>query len=540
MTESFDSINIEIYNTAWVDVSADVRSNPHPRWNRGIMSNRPQDRVGHPGIFTFTLNNSASNSARLAGYYSPGHANCWVGWTTGLPVRLSFTFETIKYYKYYGRIKPDGIRVEPGIYGARTVDITCGDWMWSAGQHELKNMTYATNQKIGDIVTTVNANMPFSPLATSIATGVETFPTVFDMTTSRTTALAEYTKAALSEWAYIYPRGDQTGGETLVVEKQTTRSASTAVGKISVPVSASYPIEDENADNILDENSATILADTVQDAVFDGLMSDGMQVGYGKTQANRVNSTAYPRRVDAAATTVLWKLEKSFRIASGETITGYRGQYRDPNNLATKVSGISMAAMVSGTDYAATANEDGSGAPKTANLTVTPTFGSEAVIFVLTASADLWVQTLQVKGKGVYTDTTIQSVKEDAASQAIHGVIPISLDFKYQADARKAQVFSAYVIAKEAWPRQSVDSCPIWANAGVTRMMGFLQLEPGSKAEFIETQSAASGDFFIMGYSAEIYPGGLVLWNPVLKDDPGFFAFWELAVSTLGTTTVLG
>ena len=538
MSEVFDSINIEVFNTAWVDVTADVKANPHPRWNRGIMSNRPQDRVGHPGIFTFTLNNSASNSARLAGYYSPGHANCWVGWTTGLPVRLSFTFEDIPYYKYYGRIKPDGIRVEPGIYGARTVDVTCGDWMWIAGQHELKTMTYATNQKIGDIVTSVNANMPFAPLATSIATGVETFPTAFDMTTSRTTALAEYTKAALSEWAYIYVRGNTTGGETLVVENQTTRTSATAVGKISLPVSASYPIEDENAANILDENGATILADGVQDATFNNLMSEGMSVSYGKTQANRANLTTYPRRVDAAATTVLWALQKSFKIDAGETITGYRGQYRDPSNPNIKVSGMSMAVMVSGTDYIATANEDGTGGSKTANLTVTPAFGSEAVIFTLSANATLWVQTLQVKGKGIYTDTPIQSVQENPASQLVHGVIPVTLDFKYQADARKGQAFGSYIIAKEAWPRQSVDQCPMWANAGATRMMGFLQMEPGMKGEFIETQSGVNTDYFVMGYSAEIFPGGVVLWNPVLKDDPGYYSFWLWGSGLWGTTTI--
>jgi hypothetical protein len=189
-----------------------------------------------------------------------------------------------------------------------------------------------------------------------------------------------------------------------------------------------------------------------------------------------------------------------------------------------------MAAMVSGTDYIASANEDGSGANLTANLTATPAFGTEAVIFTLTASATLWVQTLQVKGKGVYTDTTIQSVIEDTVSQAIHGVIPLSLDFKYQADARKAQTYCAYVISTEALPKKNVDACPMWANAGISRMMGFLQLEPGMKAEFIESQTATSAEYFIQGYSAEICPGGYVLWNPVLKDDPGFFDFaiWDV------------
>ena len=99
MTELFDSISIEVYNSTWVDVTTDVRQKPNPRWNRGIMSNRPNERIGHAGIFTFNLDNSTSNSAGLAGYYSPGHSNCWSGWTTGLPVRLGFLCRLLDEYR---------------------------------------------------------------------------------------------------------------------------------------------------------------------------------------------------------------------------------------------------------------------------------------------------------------------------------------------------------------------------------------------------------------------------------------------------------
>jgi len=538
----FTSIKFEVYNTAWIDITADVEHNPRPRWNRGIMSNKVQDRVGSPGILTFTLKNDASNLGGVAGYYSPGHANCWVGWTTGLKVRLSFSYEGETYYKFYGRIKPDGIDVEPGICGGRSVSVTCADWMWIAGQHELKTMAYATNKKIGDVASLCHANMPFSPLVESLATGVETFPTIFDATTARTTTLAEYYKAAMSEWSYIYDKGDKVGGEVVVVENQNTRTAATASPMLSLPKSeCGFLLKESDGTYLLKESdSGKLVLNQTQSAVFTNAMSEGMVVGYGRTQANRVNASAYPRRVDAAATTVLWALQKSFQIKSGETIVGYRGQYRDPNNPMMKVSGISMAAMVSGTDYTATANEDGTGANLTANLTVTPAFGSEAVIFTLSATATLWVQVLQVKGKGVYIDTTVQSVVEDTASQAVHGVIPLSLDLKYQADARKAQAYCAYVVAKESWPRPSVDACPMWANKSSLMIMGFLELEPGMKATFTETQTGVSADYFIMGYSAEIYNGKHVLWSPILKDDPGYYVFWQLAVHQLGTTTILG
>ena len=545
----FSSYAFEIYNGSWVNVTSDVRHDLRPKWNRGIMSNRQADRVGQPGFLTFTLNNSISNSAGLAGYYSPGHANCWAGWTTGLAVRLSFGFDGVTRYKYYGHIKPDGIDVEPGIYGARTVAVTCGDFMWRAALHELKGMAFAQNQNIGQLVTLINANMPVAPLATSIATGVENFPTIFDMLGTRTTPLAEYIKGAMSEWGYIYVIGDKTGGETLVVENQTTRTSSVAVTSLSLPSAESEAIMDESGVTIQDELGVDILADAVQSASFDNTMVEGMVVSYGKNVANRVIDTAYPRRVDAAATTVLWALQKSFRVRAGETITGYVGAYRDPANPKTKVSGIDMQAMVSGTDYTATVNEDGTGGSMTASLVVTPDFTDTArVSFTLQnthASTDLWIQVLQVKGKGVYVYETIQNVQDDTAAQAAqHGVIPLTLDHKYQADARKAATFASYVLSKEAYPRQAVDACPIWANSDSMRMAGFLQLEPGTKATFVETQSGVSHDYFINGYSAELYPGkdGMpyVLWTPVLKDDPGFYVFWIAGVARAGIDTAPG
>lgn len=524
MAPDFDSIAFEIYNGTWVNVTADVSADPHPHWNRGIMSNKPADRVGDPGVLTFTLKNDASCLGGYAGYYSPGHTPHWSGWTSGLKVRLSFVFEGTTYYKFYGRIKPDGIDVEPGIYGARTVAVTCGDFMWMAAQHELKTLTFAVDQKIGDVVTAVNANMPIPPLATSIATGIETFPTIFDMAYIRTTAIAEYVKAAMSEWAHIYAIGDGASGETLIVENQDTRRLA---GVTNIPLAnaeCGFAL-DEDDGFILDEDDGFVLLDDVQAASFDNLMIEGIVVDYGHTMANRVNSSVYPRRVDAAATTVLWSLQKSFEIKAFETITDYRCAYRDPENLATRISGIDMQTPVSGTDFTATLNEDGSGGPEVGHLTVTPNYGTEAVIytFVNDAAHSIWVQTLKAIGKGVYTYESIQNSADSAASQAVHGVIPLSLDFKYLADTRKAQLLASYVLNLEKWPTVSIGACPIWANRNSMRMEGFLNLEPGTQATFKETQSGVNGDYFIQGYSAEIVEGKLVLWTPVLKYDPGYY-----------------
>lgn len=68
-------------------------------------------------------------------------------------------------------------------------------------------------------------------------------------------------------------------------------------------------------------------------------------------------------------------------------------------------------------------------------------------------------------------------------------------------------------------------------------MFGFLQMEPGMKAHFSESQSGINGDYFINGYSAELLPGNVILWTPVLKDDPGYYLFWKLDQGQLDTST---
>jgi hypothetical protein len=96
------------------------------------------------------------------------------------------------------------------------------------------------------------------------------------------------------------------------------------------------------------------------------------------------------------------------------------------------------------------------------------------------------------------------------------------------------------MIVKEAWPHNAVDAFPIMANNDLNSLMGFLELEPGTKAHFIDYQTGIDDDYFINGYSATLLPGGNVIWSPVLKLDPGYWSFWVLGISTLGVKTILG
>ena len=547
--ESFDSIHFEVYiSDAWVDLTPDVLISPRPRWNVGIMNNGPLDRTGDAERMTFYLRNGESCSGGL-GYYSPGHANVLTGWTTGLRVRLYFVYEGKTYYKFHGRITPNGINVEPGLKGRRAVRVTAHGFMAQAAAHELRLMTLQENLRIDEAVPYVIANMPIAPLATDYNTGQDTFPTVFDTVRDRTAAIGELNKLALSEFGYIYTKGDRTGGETLVVEGRNTRSN---VANTSIPKSQSesgFLLKAGSATDyiLMAGSSDKIIPCLVQTATFDNIMMNGTQISYGKHLANRVKGVSYPRKVDAAATTVLFTLQKAIEIKAGQTKTNIRGTYRDPDGAATRVNGRDMVTPDAGTDYKANASADGTGADMTSSCTVTATYGTEGVEYSITnsASSSLYIggdtagAFLQARGKGIYFYDPVTQIWEDTDSQATHGVHPLSFDMKYQPDPLKVESFARYTLEQEKDPTHSVDRVPIFANRNGTTMYGFLALEPGARAHFTEDLTGVDGDYFIMGYSAEIISGKYVLWTPVLRSASGL-TFWVLGTSALGTDTALG
>jgi hypothetical protein len=525
----------------WIELRSDVLSQPPPRWNTGIMGNSPLDKVGNPGRFSFTLNNSESNSAGLAGYYTPGHTNALSGWTTGLPVFLAFQADNIIRYKYYGKILPRGIQVVPGTKGPRRVMVTCGDFMEVAASHEFVLPTLAENKRIDEVVPLITDEMPIQPLATSFATGEDTFPTVFDTVRQRAKAITEFVKLTLSEFGFIYRRGDRTGGETLVVESRLTRSGVDNANLIISGADSGFLLK-EDGDFLLQETGDKIILDEAVEASFDNVMHfRGMRVSYGKNLSNRIAVNIYPRRIDGAATTVLYSLEKSFKILAGETQTGFRGAYRDPEGISSKTNGKEMVVPVSGTDYVANDQEDGGGANRTADLTVDETYGTEAVSYDLTntGGTDLWVTKLQARGKGIYWDDIFVSIFEDSDSQDIHGTHMLTLDMKYQEDAIIGQAFADYVLNAEKDPDFTVDAAPLMANRSSMNFYGFLDLEPGTKAEFIEDQANISGDWFIQGYSAQILAGKYVLWVPVLQA-ASKSSFWLWDTSKWDINTVWG
>lgn len=525
MTLEFDDWDIEIYISSWISLKADICQEPGPRWSRGVLDNGPLDRVGSPTTLKFELRNDACNSAGLTGRYSPGHTNCLTGFTTGIPCRLWFEFEGRRFYKFYGLIEPNGISPTAGIYGERRTKVSVQNFMAQAASHEMNLTTKALNKRIDEAVPLIVANMIVQPLATQYNTGNDTFPTVFDALGVGSSASSEFGKLAMSEFGFIYDKGDETGGETLVVEGRDTRS-NVSNTQLPLTVSESGILLLEDGGELLLEDAGSLVLSESQPASFDNTMlTESMRVSYGKHQANRIRGITAVRKVDAAATTTLYRLPSAIQLTAGTPLT-VRGTYRDPNGGASYVN-ADTSTMTN--DYAAFANSDGTGADLTASLSVVATYGTSEVEFVLTPSANMWVTQLDAIGKGIYLYDPLSVIYEDTNAQNA-GVFQITFDMAYQDDPRKTDAFANYTLGLEKTPNVTVDRCPIMANISGMHMYGFLMLEPGTRANFKEDQTGIDGDYFINGYEAEMFAGRYVIFSPVLRTaSNSSFAIWDVS-----------
>jgi hypothetical protein len=536
------AIEAQFTSGVWTDITADVitvADSVRAEW--GISDNGPTDRVASTGRLTFSLNNGANNSIGLAGYYSPGHANCRSGFTTGIPVRARFTYEGYTRTKFYGRIAPDGIKPAPGIYGNRRTEITVLDWMNQAATHELNLPAYTTNKRIDEVVPLIVANMPLAPLSTDYKQGEDTFVSVFDTVSNKTRAMSEFSKLALSEWGYVYLKHTSASDEVLTVEGRFEKTNNPSLSQIPNAING-YLLK-EDGGYLLKEDGGKIALDSAGFASFSDIGKTDSQFSFGKHLTNDVSVTSYPRNIGTAAE-VLFTLQSPIEIAAGGSVTDIIGQYRDPSGGAWRVAGKGMIAPVATTDYKMYFDSAGTGIDATGSLTVTPTYAANEVSYVLvsTATATGYVTHLQARGTGIYLYDSVEYNQDDDASKLEHGTQPLSISMPYQDDTELAQYIAVGELANLKDPRMELDKWVFFANRDGFMMNAFLMVEPGDKAHFYEEQVGFDKDRWIDAVEWELIQGRAlkVGWK---TRDAAAYGYWQLEVvgySELGETTMLG
>jgi len=523
----FDGVN-------WVDIRSDIVSDITVK--SGIPGGGPLDRVGEPGEMKFSLNNSETNSAGIQGYYTPGGTYCRAGFTVGLPIQITFSYDGMDKDKFYGTIPSDGIEVQTGRYSNRRVNVTIKDWMYQSLIHEMVSPALAENKTMPESVALVLANMEKQPLAVDYRTGSENLSTVFDVVRTKTRAMSEFRKFANTELGNIYITR-KTGKEVLRVEGRYTRNDEVKTAT-TIPVSSNdsdfLVTEDDNF--LMTEDDNYLIINSVEVPTFDNSMFE-MSAPFGNMLYNRIKTTAYPRIIDAAATTVLYSLTSP--IAVGATPVTFTARFSDPNRLYDNVAGKDMVTPVATTHYKMYQNSNGTGTNLTANFTVTAVYGAIDVNYTITKNSgvDGYLTFLQAVGKGIYIPDPVDYIAEDATSIALVGPSQLNFDMKYQDDPTASVGVADIILSQHKDGKLMPEKVWFYANRTSSLMNSFLFLEPGDRVSISEEVTDSASDYFIQGIEFIVKLSGAISFAWYLRD-AGFDTFdyckWDGVSATDG------
>lgn len=499
------SLQVECSPGVWTDVSGDLVRDAL-RWRRGIFGAGPLDLLARPGSASFTLDNSDQNTAATAGYYTPGHASALAGWRQGIWVRLRLGYGAATRYVFRGRLR--SIHPDPGVTGLRVVMCEATDWLTEFAEFDAGNLALQEHARSDELLEALIDSLPAGPANRSIDVGLDEYPFAFDDLGGDAPKAMQVAQDILqSERGYLYLRGDATDGETLRFENRQARSVEV--------VAASFTAADfENAPGVLDVPSDL---DT--------------------SIVNDVEVQTVPRRVDAAATTILVRLDGPIKVLAGETVQVFV-DYRDPSQEAVFVGGKDMQALAATTDWTANAHEDGTGADMTGDFDVTATyFGSRAMIACTNhAPAEGYVRGpgggagLQARGKGLYRYAPVTSHSADASSVALFGThqLPSPLVMPYQDDRAVGQGVADFIAhiysGLTPFPRR----LQVASETGGALLTQAITRDIGDKIAITEAQTGLDGTpVFIHAIEQEIGLDGRVRtwWTLAPADMAALFIF---------------
>ena len=462
----------------WTDVTQDVLTKNTFGWDKGMPDNTPNDRVASAGTFNLSLDNSASNSAGIAGYYSPEKAVCRTGFAVGIPVRIVFTLGDITQTKFYGCIIKDGIKPSPRIYGSRLTEVTVGDWLEQASNYEIELAQYTTSQRADQGLTTIVNAMPIKPLSTQFDAGVDTFAYIFDFATPETKAMTEVERLVRSEYGFAYVTPTKNYDEVFTFENRTHRVGAT-VAQVDSSTQEDLMTEDNNA--LLTEDNVEIVIADFANATFSDMEVD-TNYEFNKNFYNYCKFRVYPRQLGGTVI-VLYTLQSPITIPAGGTVTDTRGTYRDPTSAAT-VGGYSMVTPAGTVDYSFNTKSDGTGTDVTNKLTVNASYGVTEVQYPtlinnMTGGTIGYVTKLNARGMAIYTLDPVDKVQQSTSSQNTYGKYSLSVDMPYQNVQETAAALATSELAAHNIQQSELSSFTFWANRNLQICNNFLELKIG-------------------------------------------------------------
>lgn len=416
----------------------------------------------------------------------------------------------IGYVRHRGKLRV--ANPDPGEYHAPLVRVVSYDGIRDLAEATLREIAIQVNKTESELLTAVCDAVPSSaqPLARDFATGVETFPYALDELGGGAAALGVIKSIAVSSFAAVFMKGDG----TLVLQSRTTRGAGTPAFHF---------------DNLHHGQTANASVDEL---------------------VNRVEVVVNPRKVDAAATTVVYStVGTALSVEAGKTVT-LSVEYRDPDESRTLIGATDVVTtLVANTDYGGRPNENGSGSDVSSDLSIVCTaYASTATLAITNSgSATVYLVTsggvplLQIRGKGIYQRSPLTFSE---VSTQPYGDKSVVIDARYMSNTDNAQGYATTV--EERWNQPvaaMLEAIEFIASDSDALLLQALARNPGDLIEVTETAIGASSlNMIIQSVELSVQAGNFTRCKFGLAP-AALTSYWQIGTAgrtELGETTTLG
>ena len=501
-----DASDNAILDGGWADVIADARASMSIRIKKGNFSLTQNDRIADVGTLSCALDNSASNTEGVQGFYSPSNASVRDGFGETLKVRFNLTYGADAKYKFQG-VRLDVIDPDSGTFGRQLTSITAVDWMDEATTTPARGLDVQLSQRDDQLIDDLLAVMDNQPESTSLAVGPDQYGAAFIDVKSESTKVTRVLQSlALSGFGTVFLNGTASSGEVL-----TYRSRH-ALLSTAVPVAT------------LSNSMVNISAPRVSENRVKKVVLETQQL-----------------RIDSAATTEIYVLTQEVEIAAGAT-KKFTGRYKDPSNESVRIAATSIVDPLVADTHFKFSSVSGSGNDLNGDLGIVFTPNADAADFEFTNNSGvtgyLWF--LKVIGKGVYLYDIIEHIRQDTSIKK--GQV-LNYDMIYQDSFDVGKNLSDFLLTAETGEENERPVVHFKANRTDALMAAAINVEPGDLVSITETVTGIDRKFFVNGVELDIKSKGRdidVYWHCIPASDGNTFCILNaVGFAELNTTAKL-
>jgi hypothetical protein len=466
------------YTADWFEFQDDLVAKT---FEYGISGSGPRDRVASTGTLEFELDNSEVNVTSNLGGYSPDSATpVTVLFQDGSPVILTMNTGAGDKIAFYGTVSK--IEPEPGRYEEKRAHlrVVCTDGIEALATTNVDTLPLRSGITTEEALRILWDRVPYlvgtEVLKFDAADGNFVHDYVFDRGyDEKTKVIGEIHKLLAVSQGFFFYRHHDAGGMTYV-SLDTYKKASLFFNGV-----------------------APVLTDTLL-----------RQMEPEREVSNIYNSVTvryYPRRVDAAATTVLFSTQERPLIKAGQTIT-FDAEYRDPAGLASRVGGTEMVFPVVGyptanTDFNFRSKKNGTGTNLNSQCSASAELGATGARIVAANAGPLpGYFFTQLRGKGVYTQEPLEVTVRDADSITKYGFRELIYDAPYIGNAQDARLLAEAILEAHKSPRTFIPSLGFALDSGAVSVACAL-MGPSRKLGAQETVTGlVAAEYWALGTGA--------------------------------------